>query len=753
MQGGTKYLRPSLFVLSFNETGMRIFRYLVLFVMLLWGINGFAMPAYPKKIPVIVDGDTVLIRLYGDEHMKFAEDELGYTIVQKDNLWYYAQRNSDGNIEATAYKLTARQNQETLDFLKRSSKHIRPVSNVNGNAGSSSVSFDVTRKSPVVGQRRILVIMMQYRDLKFKKSFTDFHNLFNAENYSEDGAEGSVRDYYNDVSYGQLQLTCDVVGPFTTQREMSYYGGNDARGNDKNTTALFMEAIEAAADHVSLRDYDLNGDGYVDNVHIIFAGHGEEAGASSYAVWSHEATFYQPYSIQGVLIDRYSCAPELRGNYGNGISRIGPHCHEIGHALGAMDYYDSNYSTNGEYEGTGMWDVMASGSWNNDGITPADFNPYVKAYDFGWINPKPLPSGDVSIMPSSVDGSSYYELSSEDSRDFYLIENRSSDRWGGGLPGKGLLIFHVDPQLKNAGNNINSKAPQLCYVVCASSRSQIPGSSASTYGEINSSGCPYPGSSNNHDFGSLSTPKSFYWSSEKCDVELNNIELYSNGVVHLTNNTEGGDGGEIKNVFFEGFEDPDIQVIVKAGEWIVVENEENIYKFPEWASAYEGIKSMQLSARGQDASSSGSLSFGAGCVDGGDMKLALFYTSLYSSMSNPNQIKIKYRLKGEDEWQMTEVRSYLNNSWEGITVYIPQNDGVEIEIEGIAQLGTVLAIDNIEVNQKYNKETGIINVYSSEFMKQSNYLESPIYDLMGRRLSKKPANGYYIQNGRKYLAK
>ena len=29
---------------------------------------------------------------------------------------------------------------------------------------------------------------------------------------------------------------------------------------------------------------------------------------------------------------------------------------------------------------------------------------------------------------------------------------------------------------------------------------------------------------------------------------------------------------------------------------------------------------------------------------------------------------------------------------------------------------------------------------------------APIYDLMGRRLSEKPAKGYYIQGGKKYLA-
>jgi M6 family metalloprotease-like protein len=41
-----------------------------------------------------------------------------------------------------------------------------------------------------------------------------------------------------------------------------------------------------------------------------------------------------------------------------------------------MDYYDTNYDEQGQFEGTGNWDVMAGGSWNADGAIPADFNPY-----------------------------------------------------------------------------------------------------------------------------------------------------------------------------------------------------------------------------------------------------------------------------------------------------------------------------------------------------------------------------------------
>lgn len=497
--------------------------FLLLTLLAIAPVPFYAVPAFNKKQVIIVDGDSVIIYLRGDENCKFAVDDSGYTLLSVDDEWRYAEINQYGEIVPSPYKIVSecKKDVKTIEFLNSIKKGLTPK-------GRSAQRVQQTlSNAPAIGSRRVLVILMQFPDKIFTKSNTDFSRLFNEENYSEDGAVGSVYDYYKWASYGQLDLHSDIVGPYTSKNMMSYYGRNSGTGgNDQNPYELFEEAVNEACKTIQLSDYDANGDGYVDNIHIIYAGYGEEAGASSDAIWAHEMTF-SPITVQGMLINKYSCAPELRGNRGTGISRIGPHCHEIGHALGAMDYYDTNYETGGNYPGTGKWDIMASGSWNDDGISPADFNPYVKIHDFGWTDPQTLILNEKNDIKTSSQEGNIYKVATPIQNDYFLLEYRDGKVFHAAEPGKGLLIFHIGPQLqsKSRTNTINTTYPQQCYVVCASSSYRKPSSSSNSYGNINSAGCPYPGTSHNTSFSDISTPASLTISGQSTGVSLTEIAM------------------------------------------------------------------------------------------------------------------------------------------------------------------------------------------------------------------------------------
>lgn len=728
---------------------LTIMRILVLsFILFLMRQLLFAVPAYPYLMPITINGGVTYIKMCGDENSKWAEDSDGYSIIQdNNNKWWYASLSSDGHLtpSSVAFTRKADMNNSALDFLRQVPKHLAPTA-------QPSKSVEIKKIGRATGERKILVILMEYPDKRFSKTKEEFDNLFNQENYQADGAQGSVRDYYLSASYSQLKLSSDIYGPYTASNNMGYYGNNSISGNDVNPFALFTEAIENVAHDVDLRIYDGDGDGFVDNVHIIYAGYGEEAGAEASAIWAHESSFYTPYEIQNVKIDRYSCAPELRGNSGDGITRIGPHCHEIGHALGAKDYYDTNYEENGNFFGTGQWDVMAQGSWNNQGITPADFNPYVKAYDFGWVNPTPLPKGEILIYPSNNSPENYFLLSSNDCDDYYLIENRSNDGWGKSLPGKGLLIYHIYADLTGMKNVINASAPQHCYIVCASSKSRYPNNKPDSYGAINTSGCPYPGSTNNHEFSNTSIPSAFFWGSDECNIELNNIMIIDDDIIKLSNLSEG-EGIIPKTqvtIFTEGFETEPLYTIINTqeGKWENVENPHNPIGFIDRPNAHTGTHCLQLSAKNSYFSDKKC------CIEimlpeylniSDEAVFSGYYTSYGLSGKTTNILRFGI-LSEQDEWEYKEIVSSVNLTWNPFVFNIPSGSQMTFRIEGEASMGTIIAIDDIEVINIVS--TGIADNYNN-----AHRIEQLLYySIDGKRQTglKKGINIIKDTNGRVY---
>lgn len=667
-----------------------------------------AIPAYPRQIKMLVNGREIPVRLFGDEHAKRMETHDGYTIVQNDKEeWVYAVLDAAGHLSPSSYQV-GKDSPDVAGFMASLPRHLKDQSQTARQKARQIARQAQRRRStaqPAIGQRRILVILVEYTDQKMVKSNDDFDRLFNEIGYSDDQAQGSVRDYFYRSSYEQLTLSCDVYGPYKLSQRMKYYGENEGLdGDDKRPEEMFEEAIQKVAAETDLGVYDGDNDGYIDNVHIIYAGYGEEEGGPTDAVWAHEATFYEPYKIQNQMIDRYSCASELRDNRGEGISRIGSHCHEIGHALGALDYYDVDYTDGGEYEGTGDWDIMASGSWNNDGITPADLNPYVKWKDYGWIEPIALQEGEVVIPPSDTGKDSYYIISK--GKEYYLLENRNPQQFNDGLPGKGLLIFHVHPDIESAfeENVINASYPQMCYIVNASATKDIPGKSDNDYGHISSDGCPFPGSSKKTEFSASSTPKAFWWDGSNCDIALHNIQLAADGNIHLNSDTEESgpvviDGTE---VYYDGFESEKDYEILSSTEasWERVKYRGMSDALSGRPEPYAGNYTYQLSARMSRSSAVSTFVFSCPVsAEATEVHLSGYFNSKGMRKQRANHLKIGWHPKGSDSWESFEYEISVEDVWSPFTLKIDPSAELEFSFEGTAQSGSILALDELKVEQ------------------------------------------------------
>ncbi len=104
------------------------------------------------------------------------------------------------------------------------------------------------------------------------------------------------------------------------------------------------------------------------------------------------------------------------------------------------------------------------------------------------------------------------------------MENRQKEGFNAAIPGHGLVIYHVhkDVATASSSNNINNTYPQKMYPVCASATTN-PGTTSSSYGSINSTGCPFPGSSNKTSFTDATTPNMKAWAGANTGKPISNI--------------------------------------------------------------------------------------------------------------------------------------------------------------------------------------------------------------------------------------
>jgi len=489
-----------------------------------------AVTAYPYPVQVKQpDGTTITVILKGDEKVKWAQTLDGYTVLRNSKgVFEYAMQNASGDLNPSGIAVSdiSSRKADELNFLAKAQKGLfYSKSQISMMKSIYEIkSAEAQKVFPTTGSRSLVCILMGYTDKSFTKTQTDFNNLFNQVGYTAGGATGSVKDFYNESSYGQFNLTVTVAGPYTAANNMAYYGANDASGNDVNPRALVSEAINAADASVNFANFDNDGDGTVDGVYIIFAGYGEEAGAAANCIWSHAWSLASPVTKDGKTISKYSCSPELSGTSGSTITAIGVICHEFGHVLGSPDYYDVDYSTGGQFDGTGDWDLMAGGSWNNNGITPAQHNAYTKVYVYGWATATELTSASVVTVNNAETNKSFYRINSTTTNEFWLMENRQLTGFDAALPGHGLIIYHAHSGLVSAisSGNINATYPQKFYPVCANATTN-PGSTASTYGTINGAGCPFPGSGAKTSFTDATTPWMKSWAGVATAKPITNI--------------------------------------------------------------------------------------------------------------------------------------------------------------------------------------------------------------------------------------
>lgn len=476
---------------------------------------------YVRKQIKLEDGRAINAKVVGDEYGYYFYDEATNAYFEKDI-------NGDTFIPIT------------YDEIYRRMETVSKARNVKG-----SYSMDVDPYGAVgyTGKKKCLLILVEFNDVRFsdEHDLSYYNKIFNERNLQYGRFGGSVKDYFLEQSNGQFELEFDIVGPVKMENDYYYYGKNEDGKLDPHLGELVVFACNKRDDNIDFSEYDWDKDGVVEQIGIIYSGVASSSTNNDDDIWPQksELSYYdKSFSADGVDINTFFCSSEFRTE--GQESGIGTICHEFSHCMGLPDTYNMVDKNNG----TQRWDLMGDGVHNDDGFVPSGFTAFEKIY-CGWLKPIELINSiDISGMKAlSVGGECYKITNKAYPQEFFLIENRQKIGFDKGLPGKGMLIYHIDynPYFfsVNSVNTLsNGNTEYRCRIVAANGEE-----------DKNQQGCCFPTDDNNI-FSNNSVPASYLY-----HPNIDGSKYLSKPITNITL-----DGGLISFSFMNELNDQDYKL-------------------------------------------------------------------------------------------------------------------------------------------------------------------------------------------------
>lgn len=336
---------------------------------------------------------------------------------------------------------------------------------------------------------------------------------------------GDLVNYYDEVSGGRLSLEIDISATvYRLPEQMIQYGCQLDEENTCHPSGgtqiknFFSHSLQAAQADIDFSTYD--------TILVVHAGAGEEtdiAWDSPGDLWS---LYYNNLQIEldGLTISEGIIMPQTgtqdRDEQGEliVIDPLGVYAHEFGHWLGLPDLYSTAWFQN--WKGIGNWGLMGDGLYNRRGENeprgsgPAHPEAWSKL-ELGWaqteeVPAEPDPQTVFNLAPIQHSEQVLQLSAGAATSRYFLLENRQQSGFDQGLPGSGLLVWLIDPDVIEAQrpyNSVNNSAtlPGVKLIEADGDNALL---SAYGTGDLGSTGDPFPGSSNNTAFTPHTTPSS-----------------------------------------------------------------------------------------------------------------------------------------------------------------------------------------------------------------------------------------------------
>ena len=292
-----------------------------------------------------------------------------------------------------------------------------------------------------------LTLLVDFSDKAAPVTVSEVEEWLNKEGFNRDGCNGSVRDYYLDVSNGQLDLVNEVYGWYRAKHPKSWY---ESLPGYTGSDSLMKEVFAYFDSQVDFSRYDNDKDGTTEAINIVYAGEGQTWGQG---LWPHSG--WSNERRDGVKLTHHQMT-DMPGKFS-----IYVFVHESGHMIfGWPDlYWYGDYCTMGN----------RANDWN-----PVAINDFFRA-DQGWIPFVDITSDDVSFETTKPGEFCYrYKNPARPDKEglvWSYVRNTGRNKV---LAGSGLLMQHYDFSIE--GNSASDKLGlRIVHANAAGKSSDNPG--------------------------------------------------------------------------------------------------------------------------------------------------------------------------------------------------------------------------------------------------------------------------------------
>jgi M6 family metalloprotease-like protein len=346
-----------------------------------------------------------------------------------------------------------------------------------------------------------LCLLVEFPDVPATITRQQVDDFCNQTGYAEFGNNGSVRDYFAEVSGGKLTYT-NIVTPYYRAKHPRAYYTDESVPQPTRAWELITEALDVLMTQgFDFSPLTADDGGFVRALNVFYAGGRVNNWAKG--LWPHSWHLENGYQVTPTtqLYD-YQIT-----NIGSMLT-LRTFCHENGHMIcDYPDLYDYGYESNG----VGNYCLMCAGGSD---VNPVHVNAYLKQAS-GWA------SSITTVVPGDTytlgAGTNEFLVHRKNATEYFVIENRQQSGRDHSLPDAGLAIWHVDELASNNNEQMTATRHYECSMEQADGRFDLEhrtnnGDASDLFG------APFAPA-----FGSSTAPDSRWWNGRRSRLEIESI--------------------------------------------------------------------------------------------------------------------------------------------------------------------------------------------------------------------------------------